>query len=522
MGAGTFCTGFSSSTAYAGVLEVPATFSTIQSAIDAAANGDVIQVSPGTYVENIDFLGKAITVRSSAGLEQTTIDGSSETFGPDMGSVVSFVNGEDAASILEGFTLVGGTGWTIDNSGFPFTAGGGVYANGSSPTLRQLRFTALQNIGRGGGAFFRGGTGPVTIEDCTFDNIDSGSSALYYACEGDVLLDRCRFEDNTAGNLAGALMLGPTITIRDCEFIRQAAEFIGGALSFVDVYMESNATPIVSIEHSLFEGNSAGLTAGVLLCEDGSEVSVVDCQFVGNTSEDTSVVFVGSGHTTMERCVFQGNESATEGMFGTSISINALTLDHCTAVGNFQQFLIRVNITSSVVWRNSIFSNNSGGVSVPGAGGMGSFDVSYSLFDDVLQPGLGNIMADPLLAGNLSLLPGSPAIDAGDPNDPLDSDGTTTDMGAFPFLAEVPFVRADANGDSTIDISDGVRVLRALFLGDPLSCESAGDANDSGDLTSTDALFIFSYLLLDGAPPPPPVSCGTDPTSDTLECVAGC
>ena len=36
---------------------VPVDFPTIQEAIDAASDGDCITVEPGTYVENIDFLG---------------------------------------------------------------------------------------------------------------------------------------------------------------------------------------------------------------------------------------------------------------------------------------------------------------------------------------------------------------------------------------------------------------------------------------------------------------------------------
>ena len=47
---------------------------TIQDAIDAAADGDVIDVCNGIYRESINFLGKAITVRSMNGPENTTIE----------------------------------------------------------------------------------------------------------------------------------------------------------------------------------------------------------------------------------------------------------------------------------------------------------------------------------------------------------------------------------------------------------------------------------------------------------------
>ena len=54
---------------------VPDDYPTIQGTIDAAVNGDEIIVRPGTYVEKIDFVGKAITVMSKQGAAVTTIDG---------------------------------------------------------------------------------------------------------------------------------------------------------------------------------------------------------------------------------------------------------------------------------------------------------------------------------------------------------------------------------------------------------------------------------------------------------------
>ena len=54
-----------------------ADFDTIQAAIDAAFDGDVVLVAPGTYAgdgnRDIDFGGKAITVKSEAGPESCII-----------------------------------------------------------------------------------------------------------------------------------------------------------------------------------------------------------------------------------------------------------------------------------------------------------------------------------------------------------------------------------------------------------------------------------------------------------------
>ncbi len=55
-------------------VHVPVDKPSIQAAIDAAATGDTVLVAPGTYLENINFHGKAITVISEQGPSVTTIE----------------------------------------------------------------------------------------------------------------------------------------------------------------------------------------------------------------------------------------------------------------------------------------------------------------------------------------------------------------------------------------------------------------------------------------------------------------
>jgi hypothetical protein len=107
-------------------VRVPSDYPTIQAGINAAAPGDTVLVAPGTYVENIDFLGKAITVTSEAGAETTLIDGNQAD------PVVKFVSGEGRASVLAGFTVLNG----MSRSGLPTNGhGGGIHILGASPTI---------------------------------------------------------------------------------------------------------------------------------------------------------------------------------------------------------------------------------------------------------------------------------------------------------------------------------------------------------------------------------------------------
>ncbi len=83
-------------------------YSTIQSAIDAASNGDTVLALPCVYQENISFLGKAITVRSinptnSATVDATVIQGTGTGIGV-MGAV-TFGSQEGPDSVLTGFAV---------------------------------------------------------------------------------------------------------------------------------------------------------------------------------------------------------------------------------------------------------------------------------------------------------------------------------------------------------------------------------------------------------------------------------
>ena len=140
--------------AVADIIQVPLNHATIQEAIDAAVDGDTVLVAPGTYVENIDFLGKAITVASEAGPEETIIDGNQS------GSAVTFVLGEGLTSVLSGFTVQNGNA----------TFGAGVTLLGSSPTIIGNIFDSNNQGGGGFGAGIGGNNSSPTIEQNVFRN----------------------------------------------------------------------------------------------------------------------------------------------------------------------------------------------------------------------------------------------------------------------------------------------------------------------------------------------------------------
>ena len=167
---------------------VPKQYATIQAAINASSNGDVVQVSPGTYSELIRFYGKAITVRATGTATNTFIDGG------QLGTTVKFANSETAASVLEGFTVRNGKA----------AVGGGMYINSASPTIRNCVISGNTALDRGAGVAVVNGV--PTFTTCTFSSniaTERGGGA-YLMVNSDVLFTQCTFTSNLARNRNGA------------------------------------------------------------------------------------------------------------------------------------------------------------------------------------------------------------------------------------------------------------------------------------------------------------------------------
>lgn len=128
-------------------IKVPEDYETIQEAIQAASNGCMILVNDGVYKENIDFINKAITLKSVNDPVKTIINGNAD------GSVVTFSSGEGEDSVLDGFTII---------NGFTSSYGGGITCdNSSSPTIINCNINGNFAFFGGGGISFKESSSPT-------------------------------------------------------------------------------------------------------------------------------------------------------------------------------------------------------------------------------------------------------------------------------------------------------------------------------------------------------------------------
>ncbi|MCD4817569.1 MAG: DUF1565 domain-containing protein, partial [Candidatus Cloacimonetes bacterium] len=161
----------------AAIINVPADYPTIQQGINESVNGDTVLVQPGTYPENINFEGKAITLGSlfhttqdTSYISQTIIDGNYHT------SVVKFDSGEDSSSVLTGFTITNGYA----------TNGGGVYCWESSPIIQNVVIKNNSTLGytTGGGGIYCSDSN-LTLKNVIITN-NSADTTIGYASGGGI------------------------------------------------------------------------------------------------------------------------------------------------------------------------------------------------------------------------------------------------------------------------------------------------------------------------------------------------
>ena len=160
-------------------LTVPGEFPTIQAALNAASPGDTIAVSPGTYAENINFLGKAVSLVSTGGASQTAIagpGGTTVTIGP-AGSIVGFTVSGGTADFGAGMA-VSGTGTVISQDIFQSNQegvggfGAAIGGNNASPVIEQDLFTgnSCDSQFLSGVVSFVNGSSPVIENNVFHDN----------------------------------------------------------------------------------------------------------------------------------------------------------------------------------------------------------------------------------------------------------------------------------------------------------------------------------------------------------------
>ena len=343
-------------------IHVPADQPTIQAGINAANTGDTVLVAPGTYNENIDFKGKAITVTSSGGAAVTTIDGQQKA------PAVVFSTSETRASTLSGFTVQHGGLFNYIS-----LVNGGIFLHGSSPTITNDVLTKnncwtifssssaplIQNnvisatqdpqgqcsFGGGAGIYVGGnlngttvtndGTSAMIVGNTIENNVESGledaggngGAGIAVWGGSPIILNNTIRNNSSPGGSGGAINVqaGFGVAIVQNLIYGNFAGCGGGALA-VQANQDSRTGIADLVANNTIANNTGASSGGFSECDDISQIYPAPDSYGSGNPADLFINNVISGSTSAPaiNCALYGERSeSSQPAFENDILYNA-------------------------------------------------------------------------------------------------------------------------------------------------------------------------------------------------------
>jgi len=412
-------------------------FATIQKGIDSATHGDSVIVAEGTYVENIHFIGKNITLRSTNPLDSTVV-ANTIIDGNQSGSVVTFSGTEDETCLLSGFTIRNGR--AVVGAGIL----GRVDHDYARATIENNVIT--DNVAQNAGGGLLGCDGTIRNNLITRNSCGIYGGGGLGFCDGDIVSNTISYNSaRWGGGLSNC-----DGTVEDNLIIGNKADQCGGGVYDCWGVVQKNA---------IIENHAAWHGGGLSSCRARIQNNVI----AGNTADGRGGGISWCGTVINDTIV--GNSAD----LGGGLASCKGTIKNCIVWGNND------NYGYQLIW---------------------SADPLYSCIEGWVGGGEGNIAKDPLFVdpdgadGNpethgdndYHLSASSPCVDTAAGDDALTDDmdgefrpqGAGTDIGADEY--------ADTDEDNLPDYWE------RKHLGD-LSHDASADS-DSDGLTNAEELLL--------------------------------
>jgi len=417
---------------------------TIAGAVGKAIDGDTIEVAAGTYHEHDIEVYKQLTI-----------------------------NGTGASTIVD-----------ADASGRAFYNGSTVLI--SNMRLQNGQTTSGPNFAGSGGAVFNAGTLTLQNVDMVDNHAATGGGAVFNL--NTITLNQVEIFSNTAASAGGGVygINNSVITITESTIAHNLSE--GGSSGGGGVH---NFGISLLIEDSAIYHNQANYFGGGLYIFLSGQAVLNRVTLFGNQGNDAAGLYIGQGMVTATNVTISNNTASNNygGIYLTGAATSLFLQNSTIAQNNrtntvgtgFNGIATGNNATAFLV--NSILANNqnkncSNSTSLTSLGYNLSSDFSCGLSQtgdlQGTDPLLGPLAENGGWDQTHSLLPGSPAIDAGD-----DAQCPATDARGI----NRPF-DGDGDGNAVCDIG-AVETRYQLSIAD-----SSVTEGDSGSVTA-----VFTVTL---------------------------
>ena len=296
----------------------------IKGGVAVAQSGDTVIIADGIYLDwdnmNTMFDGKAITVRSANGHDNCIVNCGGHARG------FSFIDGETETSVLDGLTII--NGYT--------NYGGGIYCDGTSPTIKNCVLTANTGHHEGGGVYLVDSA--ATLDHCII--IDNRTQAEGYGGGGlycfnsSPVLTHCTIRENWALCGGGVYLHESSPYFENCEIVQNIAEWYGGGVF-------GHGPGGGSFVNTTVGGNEAAAYGGGLYGIDDFDPTFDGCILSDNVSElGPQIALEWFSQPVISYCDVQGGQPDVFIAAGSFIhwedgNINGQALFADTAGGDF-------------------------------------------------------------------------------------------------------------------------------------------------------------------------------------------
>jgi predicted outer membrane repeat protein len=291
--------------------------------------------------------------------------------------------------------------------------GGGMYNRESSPTLTSVAFSS-NSADNDGGGMYNWSSSPV-LTNVTFSDNSSGFGGGLSNWDGNPVLTNVTFSGNTADTDGGGMhnSYNSSPKLMNVTFSGNSVDDDGGGM-----YNSYNSSP--KLMNVTFSSNSAEYGGGM---HSSGNPELTNVTFSSNSAEYGGGMYNEGGSPTLTGVTFSGNTASVSGGGMYNWTSSNPMLANVTFSGNSADEGGGVyKDSSSPTVRNTLFVRGAAGDNCAGdAFAAGS---THNLADDgscgssttqssAINPGaLGDYGGD---TQTVPLLPGSSAIDAGDP-----------------------------------------------------------------------------------------------------------
>jgi hypothetical protein len=389
---------------------------------DCTITGNTAGVGGGLYVapfttatltgctvsdDSATSFGGGLDNQGSATLTDCTVSGNTAAGGGGLSNFGSY-------SMPVILTLIGVT--VSENSASILGGGiGDVDNNAGGNTLTLTDCTVSGNSasgGGGGGGLYAAPLVTATLTACTFSGNASGEGGGGIESASDALaLTGCTLSGDRSSAGGGLDILDGTVTLDACTVSGNSVTRIGAGLA---IYRGT-----ITLTDCTIAGNTADSQGGGAIADSPATVTFTDCTLSGNTSgAGGGGLYNGGAAITLTDSTVSGNYA---GFFGGGIG-NAVTIGNTIVAGN-----TAAEGDPDLIGAFTSMGNNLIGETDGSSGWVGS-----DLTGTIAHP-LDAMLAPLAYYGGptetMALLPGSPAIDAG--NNAVIPVGVTTDQRGY-------------------------------------------------------------------------------------------